>query len=102
MQIEVDEYGHSEHPCWDEDARLEIIAADIGTPGIVLRINLDAMPVLRRRKRPDGEVVWEATTHFESFMKLAADFLRRQLLVPPSEGVVRFFHDCHEEPRQIR
>jgi hypothetical protein len=54
IQIEVDEHGHVDTPCWDENTRLEIIAADVGTPGVVLRINADAAPLLRRRKRKDG------------------------------------------------
>jgi hypothetical protein len=102
VQIEVDEYGHCDTPCWDEDTRLEIIAADVGTPGVVLRINPDAAPLLRRRKRKDGEVVWDATAAFGPCMRRAAEFLRRTLAGPATDGIRRFFLDGDEGPREER
>jgi hypothetical protein len=35
----VAEYGHEGYGRFNEDARLELIAADTGKPGVVLRIN---------------------------------------------------------------
>ena len=98
VQIEVDEYGHPNDSCWDEDTRLEIIAADVGTPGIVLRINPDKEPLLKKRKRKDGELVWECTQAFEPCMERAAEFLRKMLHSPPADGIQRFFISGDEEP----
>ena len=39
--MEVDEEGHACYECEDEDSRLEIIAADLGRPGLVVRIDPD-------------------------------------------------------------
>ena len=102
VQIEVDEDGHQNVPCWDEDTRLEVIAADVGVPGVVLRINPDAAPLLKKRKRKDGEIVWLATEAFEPCMLRAANFLRCMLAEPPMEGIRRFFLDGDEEPREER
>jgi len=102
VQVEVDEYGHPDATCWDEDTRLEIIAADAGTPGVVLRINPDAAPLLRKRKRKDGEVVWDCTDEFEPCLRRAAQFLRQMLAKPPKEGICRVFLDGDKEPRAER
>jgi hypothetical protein len=59
VQIEVDEHGHGSYQCSDEDTRLEIIAADVGVPGLVLRIDPDRNGCVRRRRRRNGELVWE-------------------------------------------
>ncbi|OLP88080.1 hypothetical protein AK812_SmicGene30603 [Symbiodinium microadriaticum] len=61
VQIEVDEEGHEDRSCADEDSRLELIAADVGLPGLVLRLN------------PDGAA---ATAAVEAFLN-----------EPPPEGV---------------
>ncbi|OLP76603.1 hypothetical protein AK812_SmicGene43441 [Symbiodinium microadriaticum] len=55
VQIEVDEEGHEDLSCADEDSRLELIAADVGLPGLVLRLNPDAERVLKRRRLCNGE-----------------------------------------------
>jgi hypothetical protein len=62
----------------------------------------DAAPLLRRRKRKDGEVVWDATEAFGPCMQRAADFLRRTLAGPAADGIRRFFLDGDEEPREER
>ena len=49
VQIEVDEDGHDRHDRFDEGARLELIAADIGMPGVVVRINPDSAPPMLKR-----------------------------------------------------
>lgn len=87
---------------WSEATRLEIIAADAGTPGVVLRINPDAAPLRRKRKRKDGEVVWDCTDEFEPCLRRAARFLRQMLVTPPAEGILRFFLDGDKEPRAER
>ncbi|CAE7500981.1 WRKY19 [Symbiodinium sp. CCMP2456] len=55
VQVEVDEEGHENLSCADEDSRLELIAADVGLPGLVLRLNPDAERVLKRRRLSNGE-----------------------------------------------
>ncbi|CAE7941992.1 unnamed protein product, partial [Symbiodinium sp. KB8] len=55
VQIEVDEEGHEDLSCADEDSRLELIAADVGLPGLVLRLNPDAERILKRRRCTNGE-----------------------------------------------
>ena len=103
VQIEVDEHGHAQQSCWDEDARLELIAADVAKPGLVLRVNPDEAPMLRRRKRPDGELVWEPTPSFHSCLARAVAFLRDYVAQPrPAEAVLRFFLDRDEAPRLER
>jgi len=80
IQIEIDEDGHEGYSCFNEDARLELIAADIGKPGVVLRINPDAAPMLKRCKLKGGEVAWGATPSFKPIMHEVQRFL---------EGVLR-------------
>jgi len=75
IQIEVDEHNHEGYRCWDEDARLEIIAADVGLPGVVLRVNPDAAPMLKRRKLKCGEMSWAATDSFAPIMDEVRVFL---------------------------
>ena len=80
IQFEIDENGHSRYQCLDEDARLEIIAADVGMPGTVLRINPDGSPkMLEKIKTITGEQLWVASKHFASAMIRVADFVRDQL-----------------------
>ena len=55
VQVEIDEEGHEDRNCADEDSRLELIAADVGLPGLVLRLNPDAERVLKRRRLSNGE-----------------------------------------------
>ena len=55
VQVEVDEEGHEDRSCADEDSRLELIAADVGLPGRVLRLNPDAERTLKRRRHRNGE-----------------------------------------------
>ena len=50
VQVEVDEEGHEDLSCADEDSRLELIAADVGLPGLVLRLNQRRALLLRGRR----------------------------------------------------
>ena len=80
VQIEVDENGHEKCPCLDEDARLELIAADIDMPGVILRINPDiAPPMLTRCKMASGEAAWKGSPAFSSRMDVIQNFLERTL-----------------------
>jgi hypothetical protein len=88
IQIEVDEHAHSSYPCYEEDCRLEIIAADLGKPGLVLRVDPDSFPLLRKCKRADGETTWiAAQPQFALTLKEIAIFLRSSLLQPPQSGI---------------
>ena len=73
--VEIDENGHEGYDCFNEDARLELIAADVGKPGVVLRIDPDAEPMLKRRKLKGGEVAWGATSSFDLIMNEIQYFL---------------------------
>jgi len=79
LQIEVDENGHEGYDCADEDSRLELIAADLDMPGVVLRIDPDEAPLLKRRKMRDGETAWGATPAFSGVMFEIETFIRQLL-----------------------
>ena len=60
--------------------RLEIIAADVKKPGVVLRINPDSEPpAFKRFKLENGEAAWTATPVFETMMDIVGGFLRKTL-----------------------
>ena len=59
LQLEIDEDGHVDRSCADEDSRLELIAADVGLPGLVLRLNPDAESCLKRHRRSSGESYYD-------------------------------------------
>ena len=81
IHIEIDENGHEQYPCLEEDARLELIAADIGVPGLILRINPDiAPPMLKRCKMASGEAAWKGSPAFLSRMDVIQNFLESTLL----------------------
>ena len=90
IQIEIDEDGHEGYGCFNEDARLELIAADTGKPGVVLRINPDAGPALKRRKLKGGAVAWAATPSFAPIMDKAQDFLEGVLQRDAASDVERY------------
>ena len=94
VQIEVDEDGHDRHDRFDEDARLELIAADIGMPGVVVRINPDsAPPMLKRCKMKNGEAAWRPSATFSSRMDVIQNFLERTLLRSDVANMERYFFD---------
>jgi hypothetical protein len=71
IQIEVDEFGHPNETCVDEDTRLAVIAADIQLPGLVVRINPDVpgYECFRRiQLGSNGEVALTCTDHFMPMM----------------------------------
>jgi hypothetical protein len=90
LQVEVDEYGHEGYGCNDEDARLEIISADVGMPGLVLRLDPDETPCFKRRRLNNGEPTWSAVEPaFGHMMQRAADRVRSFLASPAPDGLVR-------------
>ena len=90
LQVEVDEDGHEDYNCYDEDARLEIISADVGMPGLVLRLDPDETPCFKRRRASNGEPIWcAAEPAFGHMMQRAADRVRAYLASPAPDGLVR-------------
>ena len=97
LQFEIDEDGHDDAECCEEDARLAIIAADVGLPGFVLRLNPDAPSheCFRRRQLCNGEMALDAVE--ENFLRLmdrAEGSARRFLEGPAPEGLRRVFLDA--------
>jgi hypothetical protein len=106
VQLEVDEFGHSKNHCVDEDLRLELIAADVQLPGIVVRVNPDlpGFDCFRRVQLRNGEIAWNAVPrHFTLLMDRVEAVIRSSLLAPPA-SVCRIFVDSHSqhEPSQER
>ena len=91
VQVEVDERGHASYPCCDEDARLEIIAADVGLPGMVLRINPDA--VFGPKRLSNGETVVQIRDRaaLDALMDEACQAIVTYLSVPPPSTLVRVY-----------
>jgi len=56
MQLEIDENGHEDRSCADEDTRLEVIAADVGLPSLVVRRNPDLEGCFGTKRLSNGEL----------------------------------------------
>jgi hypothetical protein len=95
IQVEVDEDGHEETSCADEDSRLAVIQADVDLPGVVIRLNpdLDGFACFRSRQLRNGEKVLEATKHFDVLMAKAEQECTKLLGDPPTE-LLRVFVDA--------
>jgi len=95
IQVEVDENGHCGLDCADEDTRLAIIAADVGKPGMVLRLNPDipGFECFRVILLQNGERALRATKFFELLMSRAETSLNNCSKF--FEGVVRVFIDSN-------
>jgi hypothetical protein len=94
IQIEVDEFGHEDYDCHDEDTRLEIIAADVDLPGLVVRINPDSPPCFTKGQLQNGEVgLWKRAL-FDVLCLRAAHEVRVFMNAPPPEGVERRWVDA--------
>ena len=91
VQIEVDEFGHTDYDCYDEDARLEIISADIGLPGLVLRLNPDEPPCFCRRRLTNGETAVQVkdSKAFGELLSAACGAIETYLSLPPPPSLVR-------------
>jgi hypothetical protein len=75
--IEVDEEYHSQLPCWDEDVRLNVIAADLQKPLVVLRFKVDEPPCFIYKRRSNGERVLWPKDSFNRLMTRASEELSR-------------------------
>ena len=77
LVIEVDELQHDDIPCWDEETRLNVIAADLQVPVVVLRLKVDTpVACLSRKRRSNGEFVYSSVTEpFERLMGRAQEKL---------------------------
>ena len=92
LQLEVDEGSHADRACVDEDARLEIIAADVDLPGLVLRLDPDNPPCFRYRLLNNCERAVEAIQrNFRALMGCTAQMVREYLEGPPPTEVERRF-----------
>ena len=91
VQVEVDERGHASYPCFDEDTRLEIIAADVGLPGMVLRITPDA--VFGPKRLSNGETVVQIRDRaaLDALMDEACQAIVTYLSVPPPSTLARVY-----------
>jgi hypothetical protein len=91
VQIEVDELGHADYDCYDEDARLEIISADVGLPGLVVRLNPDEPPCFGRKRLSNGETAVQVrdSKAFGELMSAACGAIETYLSVPPPPSLVR-------------
>jgi ribosomal protein L30/L7E len=74
VQLEVDENGHEDKSCADEDSRLELIAADVGLPGLVVRLNPDHDGCFGWKRLRNGEscVFVRNTAAYEGLIQSAA------------------------------
>ena len=91
VQVEVDEKGHASYPCYDEDTRLEIIAADVGLPGMVLRINPDACFGPKRLSNGETVVQIKDRTALDALMDETCQAISSYLSVPPPPTLVRVY-----------
>ena len=74
LHLELDEFRHADKTCVDEDTRLELIAADVGLPGLVLRLDPDDPPCFRHRQLCNGERAYERIEGlFNSLLAQAAE-----------------------------
>ena len=90
VQIEIDSNGHCDHACDLEDSRLEIIAADVGLPGLVCRVNpSDCIGSIKLR---NGEVALriKEPTAWEELMAELCQLIEANIAQPPSTTVRRY------------
>ena len=99
LQVEVDEFGHCDKSCDQEDSRLELIAADLGLPGLVIRINPDVrgLECFRRTQLRNGEIAFQAVgKNFSRLMDRVENAVRSNLSRCSREerrGIMRIFVD---------
>lgn len=76
--VEVDELQHATMPCWDEDTRVAVIAADLQVPLCVLRLRVDdPVPCFTQKRLKNGEQIVRARSPaFELLTQRAADELQ--------------------------
>ena len=90
MQIEVDNNGHIDYVCDLEDSRLEIIAADVGLPGLVVRLN--PSDCTGPTKLRNGEVALriKEPTAWQELMAELCQLIEAHIAQPPSTTVRRY------------
>ena len=92
IQMEVDEFGHAGNTCLDEDTRLEIIAADVGLPGYVVRIDPDNPACFRHKRLNNGEAVEVVIdVPFTALMTKSAQVVENCMRGPVPDSVERMF-----------
>ena len=91
VQVEVDEKGHASCPCYDEDTRLEIIAADVGLPGMVLRLNPDAAFGTKRLSNGETGVQIRNRAALDALMDETCQAISTYLSAPPPPTLVRVY-----------
>ena len=92
IQIEVDEFGHGGNACFDEDTRLEIIAADVGLPGYVVRIDPDNPACFRHKRLCNGEAVEVVIdVPFNTLMSKSAQVIEECMCGPAPDSIERVF-----------
>ena len=85
--VEVDEAQHQAAPCWDEDSRLAVIAADFQKPIAVIRLRVDAPePCFRRKRLGNGEPVWDAKEGPFALIMARAEAALRELVQRKPSG----------------
>jgi hypothetical protein len=76
VDVEVDEQYHEDRRCWDEESRLNVIAADVQVPLAVLRLKVDNPPCFGLKRMRNGEPVLHARPPFNQLMDRAEEWLR--------------------------
>ena len=99
LHFEIDEHGHAGNECYEEDARLEIIAADVDRPGLVVRLNPDipGYECFRPRQLNNGEFALEAVGRNFELLAQRVEAAARRLLPTAASGVQRVFVDSHPD-----
>jgi hypothetical protein len=91
VQVEVDERGHASYPCCDEDTRLEIIAADVGRLGMILRLNPDEAFGPKRLSNGETAIKVRDRAALDALMDEACQAINTYLSVPPPPTLVRVY-----------
>jgi len=76
VDVEVDEKYHGDLSCWDEESRLNVIAADVQVPLAVLRLKVDEPPCFGTKRCANGEPVLNAKRPVHVLMDRAEEWLR--------------------------
>ena len=81
----------------DDKLRLEVIAADLGRPGLVVRIdpNFKGRPCFKKVQLSNGETALSCTKHFGPLVKRVAADVEHWLREPCRERITRIFHPVH-------
>jgi hypothetical protein len=75
IDVEVDEKYHGGLSCWDEESRINVIAADVQVPLAVLRLKVDEPACFGTKRLGNGEPVLRAKRPFHVLMDRAERWL---------------------------